>query len=333
MRTNEATVRAVRAARAVRTRRDVVIWLLAATLAACGGTADVQPAVATATAAADAAALATAIASVVSTATRATVTPTSTATATSLPALPPTATPAATMIGAVGSATARSATPPSGTGAATGTRSPSTAITGGTPGGTRSATTMPPAIAAVTGTAQRPASTTNATNATNVMPAPAATVAGGTVSFADPGKRFTFSRPGAWRDAPTVAASRELAVGYISTMPRGSFNVLASSVSASATLEQYTNANIATIKRDVMGYRDGPVGLQAGSLGGTPAQLYDFFATVGGESQLVTQIYCVRNGTLYVLSFITPADATSDEERNGAFYDAAQVIVDTWKFL
>lgn len=310
MRESRATVRERRV------RRGAGVWLLAATLAACGGNTDVSPAAATVAAAADAAALATAIASVVATTTRATATPASTATLPPTPA--PTATPAPPLTAAVGNATARGATPtPLSAAVATNTRAATgNATAGATAGATPS------------GTVQRPPSSTGAANPT--APAPVVTAA---MPFADPAKRFTFSRPGLWREAPAMTASRDLVVGYLSTAPRGSFNVLASSVSASATLEQYTGANIATIKRDVMGYRDGPVGLQSGALGGVPAQLYDFFATVGGEQQLVTQIYCVRGNTLYVLSFIAPADATTEEERNGTFYDAAQVIVDTWKFL
>ena len=332
MHTSEATTRGTI------TRRGACGWLLASLLAACGGSVDAPPAVVTATAAYVNTAVSASVAAVGTSAAASTATATLPTAAATTTTAPPTA-PPATPVGAVpampparstgtpplGSVTptplsagivppsrpAITAAPPAASTAAT------TPVAGGTPSGTRSSASA------------APATTRSATGAAN----PTATVSGGAVLFTDPGKRFTFSRPGAWRDAPAMAASRDFVTSYLSTMPRGSFNILASTVPPSATLEQYTNANIATIKRDVMGFRAGPVGLQSGDLGGTPAQLYDFFATVAGESQLVTQIYCVRGGTLYVLSFITPTDATPDEERGTTFYDAAQIVVDTWKFL
>lgn len=294
--------------------------ILTLSLVGCGGNFDFERTIATATAA-RAALAPTATAGNVATSTTASGTGTETRVSLRM------GTPAPSLITATpdgdtvrGTATGRVTAAPTNTrtAAMTGTIT----VTTGTPTGTRIATTTAGTRAATTTVTGMTTTTTTTTRVVGTAPRD-------TLAFTDPGGRFTFFRPRVWREGSST--NRDIAVQYASNMPAGRFNVLASDVPASVTLDQYVDANLATIKRDIAGYRDGPIGSQRGNLGGTPARQYDYFATLGGEEQYVVQIYCVRAEVAYVLTFATPVDAMNPNM--DAFNDAAQVVVNSWRFL
>jgi len=150
-----------------------------------------------------------------------------------------------------------------------------------------------------------------------------------TVRFMGPMNRFSFMRPTNWQETklgdPTIVAV------FVASSPQGVFNVLAKPAPPNTSLDQYYNASLLSLKMPEKGYKDGPMGPRQSPLGGEPARQNDYYAMPSETNAYFVQWYCIHQGMIYLLTFDTPVDPTSNDLN--AFNRAAQVVVDSWKFL
>jgi len=97
-------------------------------------------------------------------------------------------------------------------------------------------------------------------------------------------------------------------------------------VSGTRTLDEYTAATIATIRREHAGYRFEAAGVQPATLGTYPARRYEFSDGNGGIGIRFVQYVTVVGTTAYVLT-LTCADSDW-----APFLKQAQAVIDTFTF-
>ena len=163
-------------------------------------------------------------------------------------------------------------------------------------------------------------SMTTPTTAT-VLAAPVATATAGDL-YKDPQGRFTFTVPKGW----TQEQSQDPNIPVMLKAPRpaGTFSVTTSSVPANGTLATFAEGKMADAKK-LPRYIVGVLGTPMTTLGGQPAQKFDYFQ--GDKQDYYVLIMTIKGDTAYTLTFSTqPADV-------GAFSAQTTVILDSWKFL
>lgn len=143
--------------------------------------------------------------------------------------------------------------------------------------------------------------------------------------FTDPEGRFAFTKPQGW--LPERPPDAAIIVQLNSDTPPGSFTVATESVVPGLTLPQYVDAGMAQVRKSVVDYQPGPRVRQSLRLGGEPAELIDYTATVSGTRLYFLQVIALHGDTAYVLTF-----NTQPNDRD-AYVAQAQTALDTWRFL
>jgi len=170
-------------------------------------------------------------------------------------------------------------------------------------------------------TAMPAAAATAIPETATAIAAPMATNTSGN-QYKNPQGRFTFTEPKGWTEEQSQDPN--IPVMLKAPKPAGTFSVMTSSVPAGATLDTFLQGKMADAQK-LPGYIPGVLGTPMTTLGGQPAQKFDYFQ--GDNQAYFVQIMTLKGDTAYTLTFITqPADV-------GAFSAQTTVILDSWKFL
>jgi len=140
--------------------------------------------------------------------------------------------------------------------------------------------------------------------------------------YTDPQGHFSFTVPDGWQQvAPptnvTLPSGTQFVVAYsVPTLNTNNvpanMNIVTTTVPAGTTLDQVVSAGVAALPQSVPGYQAGTGGVQRVTLGGQPAETYQFTITPSGQSPLsVTQVVSLIGTTAYVITFTaSQADST-----------------------
>jgi hypothetical protein len=182
------------------------------------------------------------------------------------------------------------------------------------PMGPATATTSVPSIIPTGSAKSRPASSGDAV-----------TIASRTgTRYTDPQGRFSFTIPSDWR--PSQAQDAQVAIQFVSDVPRGNLNVAAQGIGNMVTLDDFAAAAVADIQRAYPMYRFASQRIEATTLAGEPARRYDFQGVQNDTSIQFTQLIAVKDGTAYV---VTLSAAASDSR---VFAGQAQIVLDSFAF-
>lgn len=191
----------------------------------------------------------------------------------------------------------------------------------------RAASSGTAGLSTVTASATTSTPTTNATTATpstaagNVTGSPSPSTPGRI--YTDPQKRFSLVVPDGWQLQQTQVPG--VTVQFASDRLRGNVNVVTEDA-PNVTLDQYVTTTIANIKHTYSDFVADPKGVQTATIGGKPAQRYEFSGTQQQARIRVTQIATINGQTAYIITFTVQTD---DAE---AFADQANAILKSFVF-
>lgn len=203
-----------------------------------------------------------------------------------------------------------------------------TATRAGTSAAEGSATPTPSlttTAAATTGAATpstQPAGTVRATGSIAPATPTGAPIGTGRV-YTDPQKHFSFTVPGEWQIQQTQVPG--ITVQFVSDRLQANLNVVAEDA-PNTTLDQYVKATIANIMRSYPDFALAPTGVQATTLGGKPAQKYEFSGMQQQTRIRIMQVAAINGDIAYIMTF------TVRLEDADAFADQANAILKTFAF-
>jgi len=147
-----------------------------------------------------------------------------------------------------------------------------------------------------------------------------------TNTYTDTKGRFSFRIPKGWRVQRSRTAN--VAVEVVTDMPHGIFRVATEAVPTpgTATVNEYTTALIAGLKKSTAGFELGPGGVQDVTLGGHPAQRFEWIETDRGTRLRVLSYVVLKEQTSYALFIAAEPDSF------GTIVAQTKVSIDTFTF-
>lgn len=141
--------------------------------------------------------------------------------------------------------------------------------------------------------------------------------------YTDPQKHFSFTVPSGWQIQQTQVPG--ITVQFVSDRLQGNVNIIAEDA-PNTTLDQYVRTTIANIKRSYPDFVLAPTGVQATTLGGKPAQKYEFSGVQQQTRIRITQVAAISGDIAYIMTF------TVRVEDADVFADQANAILMTFTF-
>ncbi len=142
--------------------------------------------------------------------------------------------------------------------------------------------------------------------------------------YQDARGRFSFEVPQGWEPGPASGAG--IVVRYDSSEPLGLFNITSENLPAGITLDQYIQISVDKLRMQAPDatFAGDPSGLM---LGGEPAKMLRYEATLSGSRLAVMQVAVIRDRTAYVLTFGTLPISADD------YFPSGDVVLTSWRFM